>query len=83
MQYGALLEPIIEQTIKRELRNTHNRLACLFDTSEQTRILIIQLLSYLLGDQTDILPGLIAQAQKEARKNLKSIVFGKDEEKLD
>lgn len=86
MQYGALLKPILEGTIKQELRSISNRLAALtadaFYSAEQTRILVITLLSYLLGDQTDILPGLIAQAQKEAHQNLKSLVFGKEEEKL-
>jgi hypothetical protein len=46
---------------------------------------VIQLLSYLLGDQTDILPGLIAQSQKEAYENLKARLLkdleGEDEQK--
>ena len=54
-------------------------------SAEETRILVIQLLSYLLGDQTDILPGLIAQSQKEAYENLKARLLkdleGEDEQK--
>jgi hypothetical protein len=76
MQYGALLQPVIELELRRGLNAYSNRTANLavnaFYSAEETRILVIQLLSYLLGDQTDILPGLIAQSQKEAYKNLKS-----------
>jgi hypothetical protein len=89
MQYGALLKPVIELELRHGLQAYSNRSANLavnaFYSAEETRILVIQLLSYLLGDQTDILPGLIAQSQKEAYKNLKSRLLkdleGEDEQK--
>ena len=87
MQYGALLKPVIELALSRGLQAYSNRTANLavnaFYSAEETRILVIQLLSYLLGDQTDILPGLIAQAQKEAHKNLKSQILDEEKEHQD
>jgi hypothetical protein len=52
-----------------------------FYSAEQTRILVITLLSYLLGDQTEILPGLISQAQKEAHANLQAQILTSEEAK--
>ncbi len=85
MQYGALLTPVIEKEVKRGLQAFSNRSANLavraFYSAEQTRILVITLLSYLLGDQTEILPGLIAQAQKEAHANLQTQILTSEEAK--
>ena len=75
MQYGALLRPVIETVIRRELAALSTRGANLsvnaFYSAEQARILLIQLLAYVLGEESDILPGLIAQARDEAHKNLR------------
>src|SRR4051794_24517710 len=85
MQYGTLLKPIIEKEIKKGLQSFSNRSANLavraFYSAEQTRILVITLLSYLLGDQTEILPGLISQAQKEAHANLQAQILTSEEAK--
>jgi len=85
MQYGTLLKPIIEKEIKKGLQSFSNRSTNLavraFYSAEQTRILVITLLSYLLGDQTEILPGLISQAQKEAHANLQAQILTSEEAK--
>lgn len=74
MQYGALLGPVIERAVKKEIESFSNRSAHLavnaYYAAEQARILCITILSLLLGGDTDALPGIVSQSQKQAHENL-------------
>ena len=74
MQYGALLEPIIRDQIHRDLQAHSNRLAHLSvktqNSAEESRILLIKILSLLLDIDRPVLNHLIADAEKEARANV-------------
>jgi hypothetical protein len=80
MQYGALLKPVIEMVIKKGLQGYRDLTFNAYYSAEETRILVIQLLSIILGDRSDILPGIISESQKEALKNLKSQLLKDTEE---
>jgi hypothetical protein len=75
MQYGATLEPIIEQTIERKIDQATSRTANLaleaFFSAEQSRILHIYTLRLLLGSDIDILPQIIGDSEEQARLNMK------------
>ena len=75
MQYGAMLGPVIETTINKNLRAATDRTANLslqaFYAAEQARILNIHILRFLLGDAIDELPLIIEESQKQAWKSLK------------
>jgi len=74
MQYGALLEPIISRQIHRDLQAYANRLSSLAvnarDSAEESRILLIKVLSLLLDTDRQVLYHLIDEAKKEARANI-------------
>ena len=74
MQYGATLEPIIEQTIERKIDQATSRTASLaleaFSAAEECRILTIYTLRFILGD-ADLLSEVIEEARREARESLK------------
>jgi hypothetical protein len=76
-QHALLLEPIIEQSVRKELRSFGNRLVFFLlrvaFASEQARILITNVLDRLLrreggGEQT--LTTLVDQSNKLARRNI-------------
>ena len=85
MQYGALLKPVIETAVKKEIASFSNRSANLAlnacYSAEQARILCITILSMLLGNQTDVLPGLVSESQKKAHENMRRHL--KEEERGD
>jgi hypothetical protein len=76
MQYGALIEPVIEKAIARHLQSASNRTANLhlqaYYAAEQARILAIHTLRFMtdLVDSPDELPLIIKVAQEEAWKNM-------------
>jgi hypothetical protein len=74
MQYGALLEPIIKNEIKKDMGGFSNRLAYLtvqaYYSAEESRIINTKVLSYLFGDDTEIFKQVVAEARKEARANI-------------
>jgi len=74
MQYNALLTPIIETAIKKEIRSLSNRLAMLLArtlfASEQTRGLTTNILGRQPGVNEDILKHILAESQKAAKGNL-------------
>ena len=78
MQYGALLRPVIEECVKREIEariNRTNQLAMnAFLAGEQGRVLTIHVLSLLLNGGGDALPQLVRDSQKQAWANLKYLM---------
>ena len=84
MQYGATLEPIIERTIERKIQSYSNRTANLareaFYSAEEGRIISIYILRFMLGEDIEILPEIIKQAQEQAREHLKGYTDAKERE---
>ena len=78
MQYGAMLRPVIQDSVKKEINARIDRVTRLalnaFLAGEQTRILSINLLGMLLGGATDALPELIKQSQDQAWANLRHLM---------
>ena len=76
MQYGAMIEPIIENAIARSIQAYSNRTANIglqaYYASEQARILAIHLLRFLteLVESPEELPLIITTAQEEAWKHM-------------
>jgi hypothetical protein len=74
MQYNALLTPVIERTIKKEIRSLSNRLAMLLArtlfASEQTRSLTTNILGRQPGVNEDLLKHILAMSQKAAKGTL-------------
>jgi hypothetical protein len=77
MQYGAMLRPVIEHAMKKEIERHINRIISLlikvFYAAEQGRILNIQILPFILEaiDDVDELPLIISNSEKQAWDNLK------------
>jgi hypothetical protein len=76
-QHALLLEPIIEQTVRKELRSFGNRLVFFLMrsafASEQARILVTNVLDRILrreGVGEPTLTSLIDQSNKLARRNI-------------
>ena len=78
MQYGALLRPVIEDCVKKEINariDRTNQLAMnSFLAGEQGRVLMIHVLSLLLNGGGDALPQLVKDSQKQAWANLKYLM---------
>jgi hypothetical protein len=74
MQYNALLTPVIEAAIKKEIRSFSNRLAMLLArtlfASEQTRSLTTNILGRQPGITEDLLKHILAMSQKAAKGTL-------------
>lgn len=74
LQYGALLEPVITKTIKNQMQVDTNRTAYLasrsFYAAEETRLLMLRLLSLALVDNPDLYEEYITEARRQARINL-------------
>jgi hypothetical protein len=74
MQYNALLTPVIEAAIKKEIRSFSNRIAMLLArtlfASEQTRSLTTNILGRQPGITEDLLKHILAMSQKAAKGNL-------------
>src|ERR687896_582305 len=74
MQYGALLEPIIKNEIKKDIGGYSNRIAYLaaqaYYSAEEARIINTKVLRYLFGSDTEIFKQVVAEARKEARANI-------------
>jgi hypothetical protein len=72
--YNALLTPIIEAAIKKEIRSFSNRIALLLArtlfASEQTRSLTTNILGRQPGITEDLLKHILAMSQKAAKGNL-------------
>ena len=76
-QYGALLQPMIEQTVRRELRTFGNRIVFFLMriayAAEQSRILITNVLDRILrrdGVSEQTFTNLVDQSNKMARRNI-------------
>jgi hypothetical protein len=74
MQYNALLTPVIETAIKKEIHSYSNRIATLLArtlfASEQTRSLTTNILGRQPGITEDLLKTILAMSQKAAKGNL-------------
>src|ERR687895_290866 len=74
MQYGALLEPIIKNEIKKDIGglSQHNSslAAQAYYSAEEARIINTKVLRYLFGSDTEIFKQVVAEARKEARANI-------------
>jgi hypothetical protein len=72
--YNALLTPIIEAAIKKEIRSFSNRIALLLArtlfASEQTRSLTTNILGRQPGITEDLLKTILTMSQKAAKGNL-------------
>jgi hypothetical protein len=74
MHYGALLQPIIEQAIRKQMRGMSTRLAWLlvrvaFD-SGQTRSLVTNILGRQSGVTPDVLKSILDGSSKTAKGNI-------------
>ncbi len=74
MQYGSLLQPIIEQAIRKQMRSISTRLAWLlvrvaFD-SGQTRSLVTNILGRQSGVTPDMLKTILDHSSKTAKGNI-------------
>lgn len=74
IQHAILLQPIIETTLKREMRASNNRLAmllvrCVF-ASEQTRSLTTNILSRQQGVTQPVLEEILDGSSKVAKRNI-------------
>src|SRR3712207_7174377 len=74
MQYSALLQPVIEQSIRKEMRGMSTRLAWLlvrvaFDAG-QTRSLVTNILGRQPGMTPDMLKTILEQSGKFAKGNI-------------
>jgi hypothetical protein len=82
LHYGALLRPVIENTINQTIRSETNRSANLaleaFYSAEQGRIVSIYILRFLLGEDIELLPQIIKDSQEQARENMKRYLAAKE-----
>jgi hypothetical protein len=74
LQYGALLTPIIENAIARQMRGISTRLAWLlvrvaFDAG-QTRSLVTNILGRQPGMNQDLMRTILAESGKTAKANI-------------
>jgi hypothetical protein len=74
LQYSALLQPVIETAIRKEMRAISTRLAWLlvrvaFDAG-QTRAIVTNILGKQPGVTQDILKNLLAMSQRTAKGNI-------------
>lgn len=74
MQYGTLLEPIIERTITKHLQARDNRLAILLVrslfASEQTRSLVTNILGRQPGVSQPVLEHILNGSSSVAKRNI-------------
>ena len=76
MQYGAMLRPVIQDQIHRDIQNYSNRNANInfqaLYAAEQSRLMAIHILSFLtdLVDASDELVPIITACQQNAWKNI-------------
>jgi hypothetical protein len=74
IQHAVLLQPIIEQTIQKEMRSFGNRLAFLLVrscfTSEQTRSIVTNILGRQSGITPAILNTILDNSSKTAKRNM-------------
>jgi hypothetical protein len=74
MQYRSMLEPVIKDQIHKDIQAYSNRISSLAvkarDSAEESRILLIKVLSLLLDTDPQVLNHLIEEAKKEARANV-------------
>jgi hypothetical protein len=77
MQYHALLQPIIESAIRKQMRSYSSRLAVLLVRSsfagEQTRSLVTNILSRQPGVNQDVLKEVLDGSSSTAKRNIKHI----------
>jgi len=75
VHYGAMLRPVIQDQIHKDIQSATTRTATLglqaYYAAEQTRILTIHLLRFILGEAIDELPLIIAESQKQAWANMR------------
>jgi hypothetical protein len=73
-QYSALIQPIIEQTVRKELRSFGNRIVFFLMriafASEQARILITNVLDRMNEVTQDSFTSIIDRSHKTARRNI-------------
>src|SRR5688500_7148627 len=74
-KFGVRLAAQVTSAMHKTLQNHSNRLAYLsvkgFKSSEVSRIINTKVLSYLFGSETQLYQQVVAQAQKDAKDNLK------------
>ena len=79
MQYGAMLRPVIQDQIHKDIQSYSNRTANInlqaLYAAEQTRLLSIHILRFLtdLVDSPDELVPIITASQQEAWKNMTNL----------
>lgn len=79
VQYGAMLRPVIQDQIHKDMQSYSNRTANIglqaYYAAEQARLLSIHILRFLtdLVESPDELPLIITVAQKEAWKNMANL----------
>jgi hypothetical protein len=77
-QFGTKLAAVVVDAVKQQVQKDTSRSATLalqaYYAAEQTRILTINTLRFLLDTEIDELPLMISEAQKQAWANLKRVV---------
>jgi hypothetical protein len=77
MQYGALLQPIIEQAIRKQMRSYSNRIAILLVrslfSSEQTRSITTNMLGRQPGVTQPVLEEILNGTSNTAKRNITRI----------
>ena len=79
VQYGAILRPVIQYQIHKDIQSYNNRTANIglqaYYAAEQARILAIHTLRFLtdLVESPDELPLIITAAQEEAWKHMANL----------
>jgi hypothetical protein len=71
MQFGEMFKPVLEAIVRRSTKHNTNLSFQAYYAAEQARILGIHHLRYLMGDDIDELPLILAESQKQALDNLK------------
>jgi hypothetical protein len=74
LQYSAVLQPVIQQAIRKEMRALSTRLAWLlvrvaFDAG-QTRAIVTNILGKQQGVSQDLLQDILAKSQRTAKANI-------------
>jgi hypothetical protein len=84
LQYGAMLRPVIQDQIRKDIQSATNRTANLaleaFYSAEEGRVICLYILRFLLGEDTQILQEIIKQSQEQAREHLRGFMGAKERE---
>jgi hypothetical protein len=77
-EFAVTLKNTLEHAITKQMANATNRTANLalesFYSAEESRIVGVYLLRFLLGEEREILPQIIKDCQEQARENVERVL---------